>query len=198
MDIVELILDEEAEGAGVFAISIVENPAIESDFIALSKEYEVKFAEVSKEKKILLGPALIPNKMIYRKEGEREYSVYFSEDTIERTSQLFFKNGRQGESTLEHEMHLSGLTVVQSWLVDDPAKDKVTGYGLDVPKGTWMVAVKVDNEDIWEEFVKSGKVKGFSIEGYFAEKGEKVEKQEQSKQNKLRDEVVAMIENFGK
>ena len=93
MRIVELILDEEQEDAGIEAISIVESPAIESDFVALNSE-EIKLAEIDKEKKILLGALLIPNKPIYRKgdEGE-EYYIFFSKDTIVKASQMFLKNG---------------------------------------------------------------------------------------------------------
>jgi hypothetical protein len=172
MRIIELILDEAAIDAGVNAISIVEQPAIESDFIALSKDVEVKFAEVDKEKRILMGAALIPNKTIFRRNGEDEFYVYFSKDTIRRASQLFLKSGSQSKSTLEHQMKIEGLTVVESWIVDDSEKDKSAFYGLSMPVGTWMVSVKVDNDEIWTDFVKTKKVKGFSIEGYFADKTE--------------------------
>jgi hypothetical protein len=124
MRIIELILDEAAIDAGVNAISIVEQPAIESDFIALSKDVEVKFAEVDNEKRILMGAALIPNKTIFRRNGEDEFYVYFSKDTIRRASQLFLKTGSQSKSTLEHQMKIEGLTVVESWIVDDSEKDK--------------------------------------------------------------------------
>lgn len=172
MRIIELILDEAAIDAGVNAISIVEQPAIESDFIALSKDVEVKFAEVDQEKRILMGAALIPNKTIFRRNGEDEFYVYFSKDTIRRASQLFLKSGSQSKSTLEHQMKIEGLTVVESWIVDDSEKDKSAFYGLSMPVGTWMVSVKVDNDEIWTDFVKTKKVKGFSIEGYFADKTE--------------------------
>lgn len=172
MKIIELILDEESIDAGVNAISIVESPAIESDFIALSKDQEIKLAEVDKEKRVLMGAALIPNKTIFRKNGEEEFYVYFSKDTIAKASQLFLKQGNQSKSTLEHQLKLSDLTVVESWLVDDTEKDKSAYYGLSMPVGTWMVSVKVDNDEVWNEYVKTGKVKGFSIEGYFADKTE--------------------------
>ena len=172
MKIIELILDEESIDAGVNAISIVESPAIESDFIALSKDQEIKLAEVDKEKRVLMGAALIPNKTIFRKNGEEEFYVYFSKETIAKTSQLFLKQGNQSKSTLEHQLKLSDLTVVESWLVDDTEKDKSAYYGLSMPVGTWMVSVKVDNDAVWNEYVKTGKVKGFSIEGYFADKTE--------------------------
>ena len=171
MKIIELILDEEQDDIGVDAISIVENPAIESDFVAL-KNQEIKLAEVDKEKKILMGALLIPNKPIYRNGGEGEYYIYFSKDTIVKASQMFLQNGKQSNSTLEHNQALNGLTLVESWIVEDKAKDKTALYGLDVPVGTWMGSVKVNNDDVWNEYVKTNKVKGFSIEGYFADKME--------------------------
>jgi hypothetical protein len=171
MKIIELILDEEQDDIGVDAISIVENPAIESDFVAL-KNQEIKLAEVDKEKKILMGALLIPNKPIYRNGSEGEYYIYFSKDTIVKASQMFLQNGKQSNSTLEHAQALNGLTLVESWIVEDKTKDKTALYGLDVPVGTWMGSVKVNNDDVWNEYVKTNKVKGFSIEGYFADKME--------------------------
>jgi len=192
MRIVELILDENHIEGGVNAISIVEQPAIESNFIAMSKDVEVKLAEVDNEKRILMGAALIPNKQIYRKD-EEEYYVYFSKDTIRKASQLFLKSGSQSKSTLEHQMKLEGLTVVESWLVDDTEKDKSAFYGLSVPVGTWMVSIKVDNDDVWTNFVKTGKVKGFSIEGYFADKTELAK--EMSEEDKKIAELKRLLEN---
>ena len=170
MKLIELILDDD-EAIGVEAISVVENPAIESDFVALKNE-ELKLAEISKEKRLLMGALLIPNKPIYRKSGDDEYYIFFSKDTISKASQLYLQNGNQSEATLEHNENLKGLTLVESWIVEDKAKDKTALYGLDVPVGTWMGSVKVNNEDVWNEYVKTNKVKGFSIEGYFADKME--------------------------
>jgi hypothetical protein len=82
-------------------------------------------------------------------------------------------NGNQSKATLEHQHTINGLTLVESWLVEDEVHDKSRKYGLNVPVGTWMGAVKVNNDEIWNNFVKTGKVKGFSIEGYFADKMER-------------------------
>jgi hypothetical protein len=170
LDIVELFLDEEDFETGIDAISIVESPAIEEDFIAL-KSKEFKFKEIDKKKKILLGALLVPNKPIYRKDEDgSEYYIYFSKDTVNKAAQMFLKTGKQGNSTLEHESKIYGLSLVESWIVEDEQKDKSRLYGMDVPVGTWMGAVKVDNDEIWNDFVLTGKVKGFSIEGYFADK----------------------------
>lgn len=170
MDIIELFIDETDEVSGIEAISVVENPAIESDFIAL-KNQEFKLAEVDKEKRILMGAALIPNKPIYRTNGEQEYYIYFSKDTVRKASELFFIKGNQNNTTLEHQLELKGLTAVESWIVESE-QDKSRMYDLDVPMGTWMVSMKVNNDDVWKQ-VKEGKVKGFSIEGYFADKLER-------------------------
>jgi len=172
MDIIELFIDENDDVSGIEAVSIVENPAIEEDFVAL-KNQEFKFAEVNKEKRILMGAALIPNKPIYRRSEENEYYIYFSRDTVRKASELFFIRGNHNKSTLEHQMPLEGLVAVESWIVEDKEKDKSSHYGMDMPLGTWMLSMKVLNDDVWENYVKTGKVKGFSIEGYFADKLER-------------------------
>jgi hypothetical protein len=186
MRIVELILDEEQE-IGIEAISVVENPAIEEDFIAL-KSQEFKLAEVDKEKRILMGALLIPNKPIYRRNGEDEYYIYFSKDTVLKASQMYLMQGKQNNSTLEHQYQINGLSLVESWIVEDKVHDKSVKYGMDLPLGTWVGAVKVNNDEIWNEFVKTGRVKGFSIEGYFADK------MERPKDETIKDELAAIEE----
>jgi len=172
MNIIELVLDEENNEIGIEAISVVENPAIEEDFIALSNDI-IELKEVDKEKKLLLGALLIPNKPIYRRSGDDEYYVFFSKDTVLKASQMYLMNGNQSKATLEHSHDINGLTLVESWIVEDEVHDKSRKYGMNVPVGTWMGAVKVNNDEVWNDFVKTGKVKGFSIEGYFADKMER-------------------------
>ena len=172
MDIVELILDEENEEmVGIEAVSIVENPAIESDFIALADQ-EIKLAKVDDEKRIVMGAALIPNKPIFRKRNDTMFYVYFSEDTVRRSNELFFQNGNQSNATLEHQMKANGLTVVESWIVEGE-QDKSRIYGLDAPVGTWMISMKITDDKLWAEIKEGKKYKGFSIEGYFADKAER-------------------------
>jgi hypothetical protein len=170
MKIVELIIDEEQELSGIEAISIVDEPAIEENFIALSKQHEIKLAEVDKEKRILMGAALVPNKNIYRRNGEDEYYIFFSDDTVRKASELFLMRGNQNKSTLEHQAELYGLSVVESWIIEDDVHDKSRKYNMDLPVGTWMVSMKVNNDEVWNNYVKTGLVKGFSIEGYFTDK----------------------------
>ena len=167
MDIIELFIDEEDEVSGVEAISVVSDPAIAESFIAL-KNQEFKLATVDKEKRILMGAALVPNRTIFRKSGESEYYIYFSKDTVRKASELFFIKGNQNNATLEHQLELEGLTAVESWIVESE-QDKSRMYDLNVPIGTWMVSMKVNNDKVWQQ-VKAGEVKGFSIEGYFADK----------------------------
>ena len=168
MRIVELIIDEKEDLSGVEAISVVEFPAIEENFIALNQQLQL--AKVDDEKRILMGAALIPNKNIYRRNGEDEYYIFFSDATVKKASELFLMNSNQNNATLEHEKKINDLSVVESWIVEDVEMDKSKKYGLNAPVGTWMVSMKVNNDKIWTDFVKTGKVKGFSIEGYFADK----------------------------
>ena len=191
MRIVELVIDEDQE-IGIEAISVVENPAIEEDFIAL-KSQEFQLAEVDKEKRILLGALLVPNKPIYRKSGDDEYYIYFSRETVLKASQMFLQQGKQNNSTLEHQHKIQGLSLVESWIVEDPKMDKTKLYGMELPKGTWVGAVKVNNEQIWQEFVKTGKVKGFSIEGYFADKMERPKESIKDELAKIEEEEAEYL-----
>lgn len=185
MQILELILDEQQMASGIDAISIVQSPAIESNFIALNN-HKVKFATVDVEKRILLGPALIPNKPIYRKQDGMEFYCYFSRNTVKKASELYLQRGNQNQATLEHAVKIQGLCLVESWVKEDMEKDKSALYGMSDPVGTWMVAMKVENDEVWNDYIKTGLVKGFSIEGYFVDKSNmqmsKVETQEEKLQ----------------
>ena len=148
-----------------YAISMVEEPAIESDFVALSKEDEEKhqvFLE-SNEKHLVYGAALIPDKDIYRNNGEQEFYINFTKESIEKMSQDFMKEYRQYEVKTDHEDVANEVCVVESWLVADSYKDKSNVLGINVPEGTWMVAMKVNNVETWER-IKAGELKGFSVE----------------------------------
>ena len=170
-EIIELIIDESKEEYGINAVSVVQTPAIEENFVAL-KKHELELKEVDKEKRILMGAALVPNKQIYRRDKDKEYYIYFSEDTVRKASELFLMRANQNNATYEHEKKmLDGMSVVESWIIEDEKLDKSKKYGFDLPKGTWMISMKVNNDEVWQK-VKAGEVKGFSIEGYFADKYE--------------------------
>ena len=202
MKLFELTINEEEEYSGVQALSLVENPAIQSDWVALSDEKPVLLAEVNKDKQILMGAALIPDKPIYRKVKDEEFYIYFSADTIAKTAEAFFRNNNQNNATLEHSENLEGMTIFESWLVEDPDFDKSKKYGLEVPKGTWMVSMKVNDKNIWDNYVKDNKVFGFSIEGQFANKLVKgVELSDQNtnmSEDELLSETLGMIKTFVK
>lgn len=154
---------------GVYAISLVENPAIEVDFIALSKQ-EVKMASVDEEKRLLISPVLIPDMPILRVDETTgmPYNIVFPAETIRQAQQNFYKQGFQNNSTLEHdpEMKLNGVTFVESWIKEDEQYDKSVKYGFNQPVGTWFAIMKVEDDEVWNK-VKNGEVKGFSIDGVF-------------------------------
>jgi len=198
MKIVELILDDQQLASGIDAISIVEAPAIESNFIAL-KSHEIKFAQVDAEKRILMGPVLIPDKPIYRKQvmnGEmQEFYVYFSKDTVRKASQMFLMKGKQGNATIEHELAVQGVCMVETWIKEDMEKDKSAIYGMNDPIGTWMGCLKVSNDEVWAD-AKDGKFKGFSIEGYFADKSMPLSKVETDEEKLAK--VIDILTEFQK
>lgn len=149
-----------------YAISMVERPAIEEDFVALSKEDEEKVFFESDEKHIVYGAVLVPNKEIYRNnEKYGEYIVSFSNDSVEKMSQDFMRNYRQYEVKTDHKDIANEVCVVESWLKSDLYKDKSVALGLNpnLPVGTWFCGMKVNNIDTWKR-IKSGELKGFSVE----------------------------------
>ena len=195
MQIIELIIDETEEVSGIEAISIVSAPAINEGFIALKNETQVRLAEVDKEKRLLIGAALIPDKTIYRKTGNEEFYIYFSKATVAKASQMYLQAGNQGQATLEHASEkLEGMNIVESWLIEDEVHDKSRKYGLNLPLGTWMITMKVDNDEMWNNYVKKNLVSGFSIEGYFIDRLKKNETDKYSEDDKLLKEIIDVLE----
>ena len=112
---------------------------------------------------------------------------------------MYLTKGNQNNSTLEHQHSLSGLSLVESWLVEHEVHDKSRKYGMNVPVGTWMGAVKVNNDEVWNDYVKTGKVKGFSIEGYFADKMERPKESiKEDMSEKQADLLLSQIEKIVK
>ena len=167
LKLIEYGLGEEEDNMGVYAVSLVSEPAIMVDFVALSKANLLLARVEDGEKRMLYGPALIPNQPIVRYDGNNEkYYITYSKETIEQTAQEFLKRNMHHNHTIQHEMPVNNLTVVESW-VTTGAHDKSMNYGFELPEGTWMIGVKVDDDKTWQA-VKNGEVKGFSIEGWFA------------------------------
>jgi len=156
----------QAKNKGVYGISLVEDPAMEGNFIALSKETKVEFKTVDEEQRILIGLVLEPNKPIYRNQDGEEFNIIFSEDTVKELSHNFFKQGFQTNSSIEHTSAIEGVSFVESWIVEDSKIDKSANFGFSYPKGSWLATMKVDSEEIWEDYVKSGKVLGFSVDAF--------------------------------
>ena len=176
----ELFIDEAREEDGIEAISLVEFPAIEENFVALSK-HKVEFKTVDTEKRVIVGLALVPDKPIYRRSGDKEYNIIFSKETVRKASELYLKRLKLNNATLEHDEEMtSGVSVIESWIVEDPMKDKTALYGLNAVEGAWAVTMKIDNDEVWED-VKSGKYLGLSIEGMFSDRAEDIEEVEAAK-----------------
>lgn len=173
--IVELVIDDDSEELAIDAISLVASPAIEQDFVYFGKEKNnLTFAKVDEEKRMLVSPALIPNKQIFRynPNTDSEYYVYFSPETVRKASELYLKHNNHHKATYEHQDRVSGVLTVESWIKEGD-QDKSKLYGYDLPNGTWFVKMKITNDELWEK-VKAGELKGLSIEGYFTDKMEKM------------------------
>ena len=165
------IKDESVDG--VFAISLVDSPAIEEDFVALSKhsdKIELKVAD--EERRIAVGYALIPDKRIYRRitpKGKTEpveFNIYFTKETIAQTQELYMRNLNNNNATTEHEKAVTDCTVIESWITEDEKHDKINLFNVEPIVGGWAVMMKINNDEVWSS-VKSGEYKGFSIEGFY-------------------------------
>ena len=174
---------------GVFAVSLVEKPAIEKDFIALSKD-EIKLKVIDEERRIVVGFALVPDKKIYRRVKDKEFNVFFSKDTIREISELYMKNLNLNKFTVEHENNIKGVNVIESWIVEDPKNDKSNLYNLDAKGGEWVMMSKIYNDDVWND-IKNGEYKGYSIEGRF----DGLQNLEMSEDNE-REETIEIIKDF--
>jgi len=150
------------EDAFVDFIALVENPAIEVEFLAFANQEKYAFA-LDEDKKELIGAAMIPDQMIFRRNDKgEEFNVFFSKDTIRQIVQSFFKSGYQSNMNIEHSATNADSFIFQSMIVD---KAKGISF-MDLPDGSWVVGVKVLNDEVWAD-IKAGKRKGFSVEGIF-------------------------------
>jgi len=177
--IVELVIEDDNQELAIDAISLVSAPAIEQDFVFFGKEKNnLTFAKVDEEKRMLVSPALIPNKQIFRYDPntDSDYYVYFSPETVRKASELYLKHNNHHKATHEHSERVSGVLTVESWIKEGDS-DKSKMYGFDLPNGTWFVKMKIENEELWSK-IKDGTLKGLSIEGYFTNKFESMQKQE--------------------
>lgn len=143
-------------------ISIVDFPAIERNFLKLSKDVEIKFS-VNEEKREVSGPVLIPDQMVYRRDAQgREFYITFNADTIKKMSLEFFKRDTQNNGNVMHSVDVDGITFFESYLLNKERNICPKEFE-DLPDGTWIVTAKVENDDVWK-LVKEGELRGFSID----------------------------------
>jgi hypothetical protein len=170
LETIYLDIDEENIQDGIDAISLVKFPAIEENWVALN-EHKVELKTIDEDKRIVIGLALIPEKDIYRRNGDYEYNIRFSKETVRKASELYFKKLKNNNATLEHQEKTDGVTTIESWIVENPKIDKSALYNLNATEGSWVVVMKIYNDEVWAD-VKNGTYLGLSIEGYFSEKAE--------------------------
>jgi len=179
------------DDAIVSAISLVEEPAIESEFMAFGKQEYHQF-NLNEDRMELIGAAMIPDQLIYRRDKQgNEFNVVFSKETIRQIAQQYFMLGFQHKTNIEHSTIPAKSFVFQSYIVDEK-KGITAPKGVDAPDGSWIVGMKVTDQKVWN-LVKEGKVKGFSIEGIFEmlDKNKKMVKSQE-------DEIMELINSINK
>ena len=192
LQVIELTIKDELK-EGVFAISFVDKPAIEEDFIMLNA-LEVQLKVIDEAKREVIGLALVPNKKILRRKDDTEFYIEFSEQTIEKVQELYLKNLRANNVTIDHEKPVEGVSLIESWIVEDTKNDKSNIYGLNAVKGSWVVKMKIYNDDVYEG-VKLGKFNGFSIEGLF-DGLDQLKMSEEDNREELIDLIKDLINEF--
>ncbi len=191
LDLIELFIDDEKSDNGIQAISLVESPAIEENFVALSK-HKVEFKAIDEDKRIIIGLALVPDKPIYRRKKDYEYNITFSKDTVRKGAEMYLKSLRNNNTTLEHKQLTSGASIIESWIVEDTDKDKTALYNLNATKGSWAVVMKIDNEEVWKD-IKDKKYLGLSIEGVFSEYKEDMSDEKDLSDEELVNQIKGLI-----
>jgi hypothetical protein len=193
LPIYELLVSED-EDAVVDYVALVDRPAIQKDFMAFNERQ--RFSVLSEERRIVAGPAMIPDMPIYRNTKDMgEFYVVFSKATIEQAAQIFFRNGYQNNVNLMHQNTQvpGGITFYQSF-ISDPTVGIAPMKGFeDLPEGTWFMVAKVDNPEVWQQ-VKDGTFKGFSVEGVF---GMKPAQLEMSEEEKKIAEIMEILRTVG-
>jgi hypothetical protein len=168
MQTYKVVLNENDE-SGIYAISLVDDPATKELFISLKAEQtDIQLATANEEKRIVVGPVLIPNQLIMRNnpDGGEPFNIMFEAETIAEIHEKFIKNGFQNNSTIEHDgKFIEDVTFVETWIKEDEVHDKSLLYGFKQPIGTLFAMQKINNDEVWNDYIKTGKVKGFSIDG---------------------------------
>ena len=192
LETIELFIDENDFDEGIDAISLVEFPAIEENFVSLSKQ-EVQLRTIDEDKRLVIGLALVPNKKIYRRNGEHEYNIVFGEETVRKAGELYLKRLKLHNATVEHQEAVKGVYLAESWFVDNPEMDKTNHYGLNPVKGAWAVGLRVENDQVWAD-IKDGKYLGFSIEGFFSEALSKETTEAKTREEELLETIIKALQ----
>lgn len=168
------LVDESIEDqSGIYAVSFVDAPANETEFVALSRHHKKEHLSKDSKKQILTGVVLRPDQLIYRNDAQMgEYYIRFSSDQIEKIAAKMMRTGvALHNTTHQHQDALSGNYLTELWIVEDPANDKSRALGFaDLPKGTLMCSYKIEDKTYWDTQIMSGNVRGFSLEGFFIQK----------------------------
>lgn len=166
--IIELFVDEEQD-AILQSISIVDKPAIEREFMYFSEDgRQMLYFQEIEDQRIVVSPAMIPDKMIARKDKDgKMYYVYFSKETVAKAAEYLMKYNKQSHSNINHQrIYSNDMYVMESWIKESD-NDKSTDYGFgDMPEGTWFVKFRIMDDSVWAK-IKSGELKGLSVEGDF-------------------------------
>jgi hypothetical protein len=186
----EIELTIKSADDGVFAISLVDQPAIEENFVALAAQ-DVEFKVVDEERRIVVGFALVPEKRILRLMGGKKFNIYFTKETVAQAAEDFMKKMMLKKFTTDHEEKVDGITVIESWVVEDSKNDKSNLYGLGAKGGEWVLMSKIDNDAVWNE-VKAGKFKGYSIEARF-DGFEQLQSKEKTMEEQILKELNAVL-----
>lgn len=176
---------------GINAISIVDKPAIEENFVAFSEDKaELQFA--NDDKMIVVGPALIPDKEIYRNSSfcKGECMLSFDAETINEISELYLRGEVDKKQTVGHSISTNDMKLIETWIIEDSKCDKAFALGLDLPKGTWMNSYKIQDEKLWKRIKEEG-LNGYSIEASAVDFIElNLNKQEQETSIEATDEEI--------
>jgi len=194
---IEMVIEDEATN-GVSALSLVEKPANEDETVLLSQDNQaiqlsevmesnevIELAQVDEEQQLIMGLILEPNKPIYRRNGEKEYNIIFSENTVKKAAHLYMKNLNNNNATLDHKEKVDGVSLVETWLVRDPKRDASNVFGKEYKKGAWACVLKVHNKDQWEEYKENGTT-NISLEGVFKPKKQEQKSELESKLSMLK------------